>query len=362
MIRDHYIILSAMVSFIKKLNSSKPSILLIGNHFSDRAYNQNAWQSLATELRSAGYCVRTCSGKRNKVLRLAEMLSTIWIQRDNYEIAQIDVFSGPAFLWAYLSAKLLYRLKKPYILTLRGGNLPNYAHERPKQVRWLLNNAKAISSPSRYLQDAMQPYGQNIQVIPNALEISHYGYLQRTKVEPKLIWLRAFHEIYNPEMAIDVLDRLKKDYPSVHLTMVGPDKGDGSLVRTKKLSESLGLNQIVEFPGKVDKADVPLWLNKGDIFINTTRVDNTPISVMEAMACGLCIVSTNVGGVPYLLENEQDALLVPPNDPEAMAAAIHHILTEPDLAERLSCNARSKAEQFDWSIVLPQWENLFFIS
>lgn len=337
----------------------KPSILLIGNHFSDRAHNQNAWQSLATELRSAGYCVRTSSRKRNKVLRLADMLSTIWFQRDNYEIAQIDVFSGPAFLWAYLSAKLLYRLKKPYILTLHGGNLPNYAHEHPKQVRWLLNNANAISSPSRYLQEAMKPYGQNIQVIPNALEISHYGYLQRTKVEPKLIWLRAFHAIYHPEMAIEVLAYLRKDFPAAYLIMIGPDKGDGSLERTKKLAESHGFNQAVEFPGKVAKKDVSIWLNKGDIFINTTQVDNTPISVMEAMACGLCIVSTNVGGVPYLLENEQDALLVPPNDPEAMAAAVHRILTEPDLAEKLTSNARKKAEQYDWNVVLPQWEQLF---
>jgi glycosyltransferase involved in cell wall biosynthesis len=76
------------------------------------------------------------------------------------------------------------------------------------------------------------------------------------------------------------------------------------------------------------------------------------------MACGLCVVSTNVGGIPYLLEHEQDTLLVPSDDPAAMATAVRRLLTEPDLAERLSRNARQKAEQFDWSIVLPQWEAL----
>lgn len=79
---------------------------------------------------------------------------------------------------------------------------------------------------------------------------------------------------------------------------------------------------------------------------------------MEAMACGLCVVSTNVGGIPYLLEHETDALLVPPNDPEAMAAAVRRILTEPGLAKRLSRNARAKAKQFDWDAILPQWEEL----
>jgi glycosyltransferase involved in cell wall biosynthesis len=92
--------------------------------------------------------------------------------------------------------------------------------------------------------------------------------------------------------------------------------------------------------------------------LNTTNVDNTPISILEAMACGLCVVSTSVGGIPYLLEHEHDALLVPPNDPEAMAIAVRRLLTEPGLAERLSRNGRQKAEQFDWSIILPQWEAL----
>jgi glycosyltransferase involved in cell wall biosynthesis len=77
------------------------------------------------------------------------------------------------------------------------------------------------------------------------------------------------------------------------------------------------------------------------------------------MACGLGVVSTNVGGIPYLLNDEEDALLVPPSDPEAMAAAVRRILTEPGLAVRLSQNARHTVEHFDWSVVLLQWEALF---
>jgi len=97
---------------------------------------------------------------------------------------------------------------------------------------------------------------------------------------------------------------------------------------------------------------------KGDIFLNTTNVDNAPVTVLEAMASGLCVVSTNVGGIPYMLEDEQDALLVPPDDAEAMAAAVRRVLTEPRLAESLSRNARHKAERSDWAVVLPQWETL----
>jgi glycosyltransferase involved in cell wall biosynthesis len=103
---------------------------------------------------------------------------------------------------------------------------------------------------------------------------------------------------------------------------------------------------------------VPAKLADADIFLNTSRVDNTPVSVLEAMASGMCIVSTDVGGIPHLLQPEQDALLVPTDDPEQMARAVRRIVTDANLARRLSLNARKSAEQFDWSVVTPRWEAL----
>ena len=124
------------------------------------------------------------------------------------------------------------------------------------------------------------------------------------------------------------------------------------------LALKLGVLDRVICPGQVLKDEIPHWLHQGDIFLNTTRVDNTPVSVLEAMACGLCIISTNVGGIPYMLEDEYDALLVPADDHAAMAKAVQRLLTEDGLAERLSGNARRKVEQFDWSNILPRWERL----
>jgi glycosyltransferase involved in cell wall biosynthesis len=88
-------------------------------------------------------------------------------------------------------------------------------------------------------------------------------------------------------------------------------------------------------------------------------VDNTPLSILEAMACGLCVVTTRVGGIPYLLRDGHDALLVPTNDSRAMADAVRRVLHEPGLAARLSRNARETVEGFGWQHVLPQWDALF---
>jgi glycosyltransferase involved in cell wall biosynthesis len=95
-----------------------------------------------------------------------------------------------------------------------------------------------------------------------------------------------------------------------------------------------------------------------DVFLNTSRVDNRPVSVVEAAACGLCVVSTDVGGVPDLLVHEESALLVPPDDPAALAAAVRRLLDEPGLAGRLSDGGRAVAEAGQPDAVVERWEAL----
>jgi glycosyltransferase involved in cell wall biosynthesis len=171
--------------------------------------------------------------------------------------------------------------------------------------------------------------------------------------------MRAFHRIYQPELAVAALAELVGEFPAVQLTMAGPDKRDGSLARTERAAACRGLSQRVAFRGAVSKRALPALLDSADIFLNTSRVDNTPVSVLEAMAAGLCIVSTNAGGIPYLLRHERDALLTGCEHPGEMAAAVRRVLNEPGLAGRLSLNARRGVEPFDWSEVLPLWERLF---
>jgi glycosyltransferase involved in cell wall biosynthesis len=336
----------------------KSSILLVGNFLSSTLGIRSVGEDLAARLQASGWPVVTTSEKLSRLPRLLDMASTAWHRRRQYVVAQMDVFSGPAFLWAEAVCWTLRRAGKPYILTLHGGNLPLFAQRWPRRVCSLLRSAATVTTPSRYLLEQMRPYRQDLHLLPNPLDLRAYGFRLREQPRPRLVWLRAFHAIYNPSLAPRVLTRLVKYFPDILLTMIGPDHGDGSLQSMRQIAVELGIAGRISLPGGVPKSQVPEWMNRGDIFLNTTNVDNTPISVLEAMACGLCVVSTNVGGIPHLLEHEQNALLVSPDDPEAMAAAVRRILTEPELAKRLSCNARRKAEQFDWTAILPQWEAL----
>jgi len=315
-------------------------------------------EDLAERLQTAGYYLICASPYRSGLARGAHMLATAILCRRRYDLAIVDLYSGKAFLWGEALAMLLTALRCPFAFVLRGGNLPDFARRWPKRVRSCLARASVVTAPSGYLLEEMRPYRNDIQLMPNPLNVSAYQFRLRPRPQPRLIWLRAFHEIYNPALAPRVVGLLAPDFPDVHLTMIGPDKGDGSWQRTEQTAVRVGVAGRISRPGGVPKVQIPACLEAGDIFLNTTKVDNTPVSVLEAMATGLCVVSTRVGGVPYLLEDGQDALLVPPDDAEAMALAIRRILTEPGLGERLSRNARAKAERFNWSAVWPQWQAL----
>jgi glycosyltransferase involved in cell wall biosynthesis len=204
----------------------------------------------------------------------------------------------------------------------------------------------------------MSEYRPDIKLLPNAIDISLYNFRPRSHPNPRLVWMRAFHRTYNPVLVPRVIHRLLDRFPDIRLEMIGPDKGDGSLADTQLEVERLSLSAHIRIVGKIAKADVPAWLARGDVFVNSTNVDNTPVSVIEAMACGLCVVSTNVGGLPYLLSHDENAALVPPNDADAMASAVARILSEPAYSARLSANARATAERFDWAPVLKEWDRM----
>jgi len=345
--------------FCRELNK-KGSVLIVSTFLSDKIPGRSVCEDLADRLAFAGWSVLRTSSHVNRLWRVIDMILTTWRRRHLYEVAQVDVFSGKAFLWAEAVCAVLCLFGKPYVLTLHSGNLPAFAGRRKRRVLRLLCSAAIVTTPSCYLQDMMKPYCKNLFLLPNAVEIKNYEFYPRVKPQPRLVWVRQFshQKVYNPFLAVRTVQLLGNEFAELMLTMVGTDNGEGAFLAFQQTVDKLGLIDRVLFPGGVSKSEVPYWMSKGDIYLNTTNTDNTPVTVLEAMACGLCVISTNVDGIPYLLRHEHVALLVPPNDAVAMAQAVRRLMTEEGLAERLSTNARRKVEQFDWSVILPKWENI----
>jgi glycosyltransferase involved in cell wall biosynthesis len=334
------------------------TLLMIGNHLPTLKWNKNIWHYLAERLRQSNWQVITSSGKEEKLTRLIDMLTTIWRQRHHYAIAQIDVFSGKAFVFAEACVLVLQALQKPIVLTLHGGRLPDFSKKNPGRMRRVLRAAAVVVTPSPFIQSALSQFRSDIRLIPNPIDFSSAIFRLREEPAPKLIWVRAFHAIYNPSLVPKVIKALEPHFPGIQCWMLGPDKGDGSLERMLETAKMLGVEKKIFVVGGIPHSEVPMWLDKADIFINTTNYDTAPRSLLEAMANGLCVVSTNVGGVPYIIEHGHSGYLVTQNDPNEMAHAIRQILENPDLAKTLSKQARHRAEENSWTKILPQWEEL----
>lgn len=333
------------------------NILYIGNNLSTAKTNVSSIQTLGKLLEGEGYSLRYASHYTNKVLRL---LHICWASVINFRWANavlIDTYSTQNFYFVLCCSQICRLLKVPYFHILHGGNLPIRLKNSPKLCHLIFTHSQQNITPSLYLKSEFEAKGfLNVMYIPNSISIKNYEVTPKKYDAIRLLWVRSFSEIYNPKMAVHVLKKITNFGYKTALCMVGPD-ADGSLNKVKELAKDLNVEVI--FTGKLSKKE---WIKISDdynIFLNTTNFDNAPVSVIEAMALGFPIVSTNVGGLPYLLEDKTDALLVNKNDVDTMAQYSIELFKNRAAREILTKNARKKAESFDWNTVKNKWNHIF---
>jgi glycosyltransferase involved in cell wall biosynthesis len=312
---------------------------------------------LADYFKRAGFPVISVSSSPNRYVRLADIASTLVRYRHSIDIMIVQVYGGRSFIVEDIASWLGHRFDHRVIMVLRGGTMPEFMSRFPQWTRRVFRRAHAIIAPSEFLIRAIAPYGIQAKLIPNLIDISCYPYRYRETVRARLFWMRSFHPVYNPLMAVRVLAGLRTSFPEASLVMAGQDRG---LEReAKRLTETLRLNGAVRFAGFLDMQAKIREGDSADIYLNTNRADNMPVTLIEAGAMGLPMICTSVGGIPYLIKHGETGLLVPDDDPDAMIEAVKHILQEPGLCGRLSRSGRMMAESSSWEHVRPQWEHLF---
>ena len=319
-------------------------------------------------LAAEGYPVRGTSQIPPRLPRLADMLRSLVAWRHDIDVVVHQVYGGMGFAMVDATSQLCRALGLRQIFVLHGGSLPESAGNWPGWLRRVLGRADRVVAPSRYLLEQVVrplfpsggPAGAGegwARVIPNILELDLYPYRHRPAVAPRLLWMRTFQYVYHPELAIDVLADVRRSHPTATMTMAGQDRGLREPLM--ELARARGLADVMRFPGFLDAAGKAREFAAHDIYLNTNRVDNMPVSVLEAGAFGLPVVATTVGGLPYLLRDGETGLLVPAEDAPAMAAAVHRLLDDPALAAALSANGRRLAESCGWATVRGQWAALF---
>ncbi|WP_040756292.1 glycosyltransferase family 4 protein [Winogradskyella psychrotolerans] len=336
----------------------KKNVLYLGNNLSSRKTNVSYMKGLTQALEGEGFKVVCKSAFQNKIARVLDMVKGTIVYGYRMDNVLIDTYSTQNFYYALLVSQVCRVWRLPYIPILHGGNLPQRLEQNPKLSRMLFQSAKVLVSPSIYLKEAFSKHGfTNVVYIPNSLQLQNYPFTIRPMDTIRLLWVRSFSEIYNPCLAVDILKDLQDRGYETTLCMAGPDT-DGSLAKVKSHAKALGVT--VDTPGKLTKTEWIALAKDYNVFINTTNFDNMPVSVIEAMALGLPIVSTNVGGMPYLIEDGSDGVLVPPNNTKAFVEAILKLKSNPEETQNRVTKAREKVALFDWSLLKEKWKAVLF--
>ena len=328
---------------------------MVGSFLSGRSGTHSISEKLALYLNDADLILRLVSFRYNKLLRILDIAIVSLLGK--YDKIHIDTFSGPAFKITSVALTIARWRKKKVILTLRGGKLPDFYNDSPGHVKGILLRADYIQTPSLYLKEFFKNQGVLANYLPNFIDLERFPY-SRENIKPQsILWVRAFTEIYNPGLAINALYEVRRRYPDATLTMIGPDKG--LLAESKKLINKLGLNSSVTITGPVPNELLYTYYQSHEVFINTTSYESFGVAVLEAAACGIPVVSSKVGEIPFLWVNEEDMLIVDSLDESKFANEILRLFANNNLANKISTNARKKAENFDMRLILGEWKKLF---
>jgi glycosyltransferase involved in cell wall biosynthesis len=344
-----------MTNFSKKIK-----ILYIGNFLAKHGFYPSQGSILVDVLQKKGWDISWTSSIKNKVFRLFSIIFSIirFLFLSGKKASIIDFFSGPSYFYASFLITLIHvTFNLKYILVLHGGNIPKRIKNNPLITKFIFKNSFYVICPSDFFKDIIikELDLKNILVIPNAIYCEKYNNCDIGNVT-NIVYLRSFHKFHDPVTLIKAFSKVLKTVPNARLTLIGFDEKDGTYEESIKQIKTLSIEKCVTIKGPVNKKEVPLIAKKHAIFVNCSLIDNTPVSTIEAMAMGMCIIGTNVGGIPYLIKDNFDSIIIEPKNAKALADSILRIINNKELALRLSKQAKISSEKFDWKKVTKEWE------
>ncbi len=341
--------------------SNVKGILIIGLFLSEKnraTTIRTAADQLAELLSKNGYAVLKVSDKIKKVQRFLETINVILRRRKEYNIAVLPIYGGyNSFIWADISSRILKWLKKKTVLIVHGGSIPQKMRLNPGRYYKILKRADKIVCPSGFLQETLKQHGFESVEIENVLNLNEYIFHPKENFRPCLLWMRTFEKIYNPEMAVRVAAILSKRFPEFKMVMAGFD--NGSLSSVKQLASNLGVVDKIEFPGYIDIQQKNKYASECDIYICTNKIDNAPVSVIEMMCLGLPVISVNTGGIPFLVRQNFNGLLVELDNDQEMADKITSIIENSAKGKSIAEEGYKFSRQFGEGPVLEKWNYIF---
>lgn len=292
------------------------------------------------------------------VFRLAPYLWGLWFAADRSNVIHIMANSGWSWHLFATPAIWIFRLRGvPVIVNYRGGEAADFLANAQGLVKFSMQRAARLIVPSAFLQDVFGRFGMPASIVPNIIDLARFQPRDaRNSDEAHLVVTRNMETIYDNATALRAFQIVQAQCPVAHLTIAGSGPEEQLL---RQLAQELGLGDKVRFAGRLDRDAMAALYRSADIMLNPSLADNMPNSVLEALASGVPVVTTNVGGVPYIVQDGITALMVPPADPHAMAAACLKILQCDHLWRRLSDAGLAEVQRYTWDRVAPLLANVY---
>ncbi len=279
----------------------------------------------------------------------------LWRGLKDVDVAHIFSASYWSFLLAPAPAWLFAKLRGvKTLVNYRSGEARDHL-ERFRSSKFVLLRTDKIVAPSGYLVDVFREFGLSAVVVPNLVDLSQFRYRERKPLRPNLLCTRGFSYYYCVDVVVRAFAEVKKIYPDASLTLVG---GGPLEAEVRRLVADLELSNIV-FTGVASRQEIGKYYDQTDIFINASRLDNMPVSIIEAFGAGTPVVTTSPESMPYLVEHERTGLLSPIGNVHALAANVIRLLREPDFAARMARDAYQESRKYNWGVVRGQWITVY---
>ena len=290
------------------------------------------------------------------VFRLLPYLLALWRAAGRIDVMHVMANSGWSWhLFAAPAVWIACARRVPVVVNYRGGEAAAFLQRSARSVRTTLRGAARLVVPSEFLREVFGQHQLQTEVVPNIVDPSRFR--PGTGAQgARLIVARNLELIYDNATALKAFAQVQREFPDARLVLAGSGPEEGAL---RRLAAELGITDEVEFAGRLDRDSLAARLRECSVSLNPSLVDNMPNSVLEALASGVPVVSTNVGGVPYIVNDGVTALLVPPGDPSAMAAAVLRLLRDPALADRLRSAGLASVRHCFWPEVGPRWGDVY---
>ena len=359
-------------------------VLLICNYKSGVGGISGQVEILQRKLREEGHTADIFSTKGSFFWRLG-LFCRLRNVAKRYDVLHIHCCSGWGFLPAVVGVTVGRLFKKRVVLTYHGGGGEKFFDKHPKLVRHYLTRTDANIVLSGFLASVFDKHDLPHTIIPNIIELDERQYRERTTIHPHFICTRAHEPLYNIPCILrafqKVLTESSVSRAQCHACMNNAEMEERRRSQIPKLSEAtltlvgdgsehealmqmvneMGLKNVI-FTGRVDNSEIYRYLNQSDIFLSTPTVDNMPVSVLEAMNAGLLVISSRVGGVPYIIKNGNNGLLFDSDDSDKLAELMLWTIENQSLSKTMIQKAHKDVNRYRWEGIKEQLYSVYGIS